>query len=284
MKFTKMHGLGNDFLVIDARRLTGVDFNALAPRLCHRQTGVGADGLLLVLPAGAAADVRMRIINSDGSEAEMCGNGIRCFARYVYEQGIVRRSAFAVETLAGVVRPQLLLEDGRVSAVRVDMGVPLLERRDIPALGEGRCLEQPLEVGGQTLTVTAVRVGVPHAILFVDDLAAVDVAGLGALVERAPLFPQRANVDFVRLIDGRTVEMRTWERGCGRTLACGTGACSTAVACALTGRTGRSVDVRIELGTLHVDWAADNHVYMTGPAAFVCTGETPDYDLTDPAD
>ena len=247
MKFTKMHGLGNDFLVIDARGLTGVDFNALAPRLCHRQTGVGADGLLLVLPAGAAADVRMRIINSDGSEAEMCGNGIRWFARYVYEQGIVRRSAFAVETLAGVVRPQLLLEDGRVSAVRVDMGVP-------------------------------------HAILFVDDLAAVDVAGLGALVEHAPLFSQRANVDFVRLIDGRTVEMRTWERGCGRTLACGTGACSTAVACALTGRTGRSVDVRIELGTLHVDWAADNHVYMTGPAAFVCTGETPDYDLTGPAD
>ena len=275
MKFTKMHGLGNDFLVIDARRLPDADFAALARRLCHRHTGVGADGLLLVLESGAA-DVRMRIVNSDGSEAEMCGNGIRCFAKYVYERGIVNESAFSVETLAGIMRPELLLEDGRVSQVRVDMGEPALSCADIPVLGEGRCIERALDVGGRTLTVTSVRVGVPHTILFVDDLAAADVAGLGAQIERHSAFPQRTNVDFVQCLDARTVEVRTWERGCGRTLACGTGACSVAVACALTERTGRSVDVRIELGTLHIDWAADNHVYMTGPAALVCEGETPD--------
>lgn len=206
----------------------------------------------------------------------MCGNGIRCFAKYVYERGIVNESAFSVETLAGIMRPELLLEDGRVSQVRVDMGEPALSCADIPVLGEGRCIERALDVGGRTLAVTSVRVGVPHTILFVDDLAAADVAGLGAQIERHSAFPQRTNVDFVQCIDGYTVEMRTWERGCGCTLACGTGACSVAVACALTERTGRSVDVRIELGTLHIDWAADNHVYMTGPAALVCEGETPD--------
>ena len=158
MKFTKMHGLGNDFLVIDARRLPDVDFAALARRLCHRHTGVGADGLLLVLESGVA-DVRMRIVNSDGSEAEMCGNGIRCFAKYVYERGIVNESAFSVETLAGIMRPELLLEDGRVSQVRVDMGEPALSCADIPVLGEGRCIERALDVGGRTLAVTSVRVG-----------------------------------------------------------------------------------------------------------------------------
>lgn len=275
MKFTKMHGLGNDFLVIDARQTSGVDFNALAPRLCHRQTGVGADGLLLVLES-ETADIRMRIVNSDGSEAEMCGNGIRCFAKYVYEQGIVQKSAFAVETLAGVMRPELLLEDGRVSQVRVDMGEPFLDCADIPVQGEGRCIDRELTVCGQTLRFTSVLVGVPHTMIFVDDLMSVDIARLGSAVEHAGVFPRRTNVNFVQPLDGHTVEMRTWERGCGCTLACGTGACSTAVACALTGRTGRSVDVRIELGTLHIDWAANNHVYMTGPAALVCTGETPD--------
>ena len=273
MRFTKMHGLGNDFLVIDARQLdAGTDFAALARRLCDRHTGVGADGLLLVLPS-ETADVRMRIINSDGSEPEMCGNGIRCFARYAFEQGVVQKSAFTVETLAGPVRPELLLTDGRVHAVRVDMGVPLTDRADIPAVGEGTCLDVPLEAGGEALAVSSVRVGVPHTIVFVDDIERAPVERLGPLIEHAPLFPQRTNADFVQVLDGRTVALRTWERGCGPTLACGTGACSTAVVCALTGRTGRSVDVRIALGTLHVDWAADGHVYMTGPAAYVCTGD-----------
>ena len=275
MKFTKMHGLGNDFLVIDARGMCGADFNALAPALCHRQTGVGGDGLLLVLNSDAA-DIRMRIINSDGSEAEMCGNGIRCFAKYVYEQGIVKKTAFSVETLAGVMRPALLIEDGVVTGVRVDMGKPFLNCEEIPVEGTGRCIDRELTVNGQTLRFTSVLVGVPHTMIFVDDLTRVDIAGLGNAVEHAPVFPRRTNVNFVEVVDDHTVRARTWERGCGRTLACGTGACSTAVACALTGRTGRSVDVQIELGTLHIDWAADDHVYMSGPAEVSFVGETTD--------
>lgn len=275
MKFTKMHGLGNDFLVIDARGMHGVDFNALAPQLCDRHTGVGGDGLLLVQNSDTA-DVRMRIVNSDGSEAEMCGNGIRCFAKYVYEQGVVKKTAFSVETLAGVMRPALLIEDGAVTGVRVDMGRPFLNCEEIPVEGTGRCIDRELTVNGQTLRFTSVLVGVPHTMIFVDDLTKTDIAGLGSAVERAPIFPRRTNVNFVEVVDDHTVRSSTWERGCGRTLACGTGACSTAVACALTGRTGLSVDVQIELGTLHIDWAANDHVYMTGPAEVAFTGETTD--------
>lgn len=275
MKFTKMHGLGNDFLVIDARGMHGVDFNALAPQLCDRHTGVGADGLLLVQNSDTA-DVCMRIVNSDGSEAEMCGNGIRCFAKYVYEQGVVKKTAFSVETLAGVMRPALLIEDGAVTGVRVDMGRPFLNCEEIPVEGTGRCIDRELTVNGQALRFTSVLVGVPHTMIFVNDLTKADIAGLGSAVERAPVFPRRTNVNFVEVVDDHTVRSRTWERGCGRTLACGTGACSTAVACALTGRTGRSVDVQIELGTLHIDWAANDHVYMTGPAEVAFTGETTD--------
>lgn len=271
MQFTKMHGLGNDFIVVDGRTQP-LDYNALAPAWCQRQTGVGADGILAVLPSNVA-DIRMRIVNSDGSEAEMCGNGIRCFAKYVYERGILSKTAFTVETLGGIMRPMLTVEDGVVTGVRVDMGEPFLQADDVPVLGGGRCIDRELTVLGQSLHYTSVRVGVPHTIVFVDDLASTDIASLGNAIEHAPVFPKRTNVNFVHLLDTHTVEMRTWERGCGRTLACGTGACSTAVACVLNGKTGRSVDVRIELGTLHIEWADDNHVYMTGPAAAVFTGE-----------
>lgn len=272
MQFTKVHGLGNDFVLFDGRALPEYDWNAAAVPLCDRRTGVGADGLLIVLNS-SVADIRMRIVNSDGSEAEMCGNGIRCFARYAYENGVVPRTDMRVETLAGVMKPHILTENGAVTGVRVDMGEPLLDCRDIPVLGEGRCVDRELTVLDKTLRVTSVLVGVPHTIVFTDDLAALDIAALGNAVEHAPMFPKRTNVNFVHVLDDHTVEMRTWERGCGRTFCCGTGASSTAVACALNHKTGRSVDIRIELGTLHIDWAEDNHVYMTGPAATVFTGE-----------
>lgn len=272
MKFMKMHGLGNDFLVIDGRVPESVDYSALAKRACERHTGVGADGILVVEDSDAA-DIRMRIINSDGSEAEMCGNGIRCFAKYVYEQGIVKGTELTVETLAGIMRPTLIVRNGVVEQVRVDMGQPFLECRQIPVVGEGRCIGRTLEVLGQTVEYTSVLVGVPHTIIFVDDPGAVDIDALGSAIEHAPVFPRRTNVNFAHVIDRNTVEMRTWERGCGRTLCCGTGASSTAVACVLNGKTGRSVDIRIALGTLHIDWAEDDHVYMTGPAAAVCVGE-----------
>lgn len=272
MKFMKMHGLGNDFLVIDGRVPESVDYSALAKRACERHTGVGADGILVVEDSDAA-DIRMRIINSDGSEAEMCGNGIRCFAKYVYEQGIVKGTELTVETLAGIMRPTLIVRNGVVEQVRVDMGQPFLECSQIPVVGEGHCIGRTLEVLGQTVEYTSVLVGVPHTIIFVDDPGAVDIDALGSAIEHAPVFPRRTNVNFAHVIDRNTVEMRTWERGCGRTLCCGTGASSTAVACVLNGKTGRSVDIRIALGTLHIDWAEDDHVYMTGPAATVCVGE-----------
>ncbi len=273
MHFTKVHGLGNDFILFDGRNLPQTDWNALAPRLCQRQTGIGADGLLIVLNSDTA-DIRMRIINSDGSEAEMCGNGIRAFSKYVFESGIVPKQTFAVETLAGVMRPRLNLRDGRVETVTVDMGEPFLSCADIPVLGEGQCVDRELTIRGETLRYTSVLVGVPHTIIYVDDPTDKKWMALGGEIERANVFPKRTNVNFVHVENDHTVSMRTFERGCGPTLACGTGACATCVACVLNGKTGRSVDVQIALGTLHIDWSEqDNRVYMTGPAAISFTGE-----------
>jgi len=271
MQFTKVHGLGNDFIILDGRTETR-DYTALAPKLCHRQTGIGADGLLIIEPS-AVADVRMRIINEDGSEPEMCGNGIRCFAKYVYQQGIVPKTEFAIETLAGIMRPKLVLSGEKVTGVTVDMGEPYLECAEIPVVGEGRCIDRELTIQGQMLRYTTVLVGVPHTLIYVEDPTDKKWMNMGWDIEHASVFPKRTNVNFAKAVDDHTLVMRTFERGCGPTLACGTGACSAAVASFLNGKTGRSVDVQIELGTLHIDWAEDNHVYMTGPAEIVFTGE-----------
>ena len=272
MKFWKVHGLGNDFVLFDGRDVQGIDWNALTVRVCDRHTGVGADGTLILLPSDTA-DVRMRIINADGSEAEMCGNGIRAFSRFAFENGIVHDTEFAVETGAGIMRPRVILKDGHVDGVRVDMGEPLLDPKDVPVLAETRAIGLTVHAGERDFDCTALRVGVPHAIIFVDALDESLAAQYGSAIEHDPLFPERANVDFVEVCSKEHIRMRTWERGCGCTLACGTGACSAAVACALNGKTGRSVDVQIQLGTLHIDWSADdNHVYMTGPAEIVFSG------------
>ena len=272
MQFWKLHGLGNDFIALDGRENEGFDYTQLAQKLCDRRTGIGADGLI-VAENSASAGIRMRIINSDGSEAEMCGNGIRCFAKYVYESGILQRETMAIETLGGLMCPVLTVEDGRVTLVRVEMGKPLLECSEIPAVGEGRCIERELTVLGETLRVTSLRIGVPHTVAFVEDLKKVDIRALGSAIEHAPMFPERTNVNFAEHIDESTVRMQTWERGCGQTLCCGTGATSTAVAAALTGRTGRCVTVQVALGALEIEWAEDGRVYMTGPAETVCRGE-----------
>lgn len=271
MQFTKVHGLGNDFIILDGRTVSH-DYPALAKRLCHRQTGIGADGLLIIENSDSA-DIRMRIVNEDGSEAEMCGNGIRCFAKYVYEQKIVDQTEFAVETLAGIMRPKLVMQGGKVTAVTVDMGEPYLECAEIPVVGEGRCIDREMRVQGETLRYTTVLVGVPHTLIYVDDPTDKKWMNMGWDIEHASVFPRRTNVNFARVVDEHTLEMRTFERGCGPTLACGTGACAAAVASYLNGKTERSVDVQIELGTLHIDWAQDNHVYMTGPAEIVYSGE-----------
>jgi diaminopimelate epimerase len=271
MHFTKVHGLGNDFILLDGRKET-LDYNALAVRLCRRQTAIGADGLLILLES-KTADIRMRIVNADGSEAEMCGNGIRCFAKYAFECGIVNKTEFSVETLAGVMRPKLTVKDGIVTGVTVDMGEPFLQCEEIPVVGTGACIDRELAAGGEALRYTSVLVGVPHTVIYVNDPTDKKWMNMGWEIEHASVFPKRTNVNFAHVVDDHTVILRTFERGCGPTLACGTGACGTAVASALNKKTGRSVDVKIELGTLHIDWAEDNHVYMTGPAEIVFEGE-----------
>ena len=271
MQFTKVHGLGNDFIVLDGRTQSR-DYPALARKLCHRQTGIGADGLL-IMENSDKAEIRMRIVNEDGSEAEMCGNGIRCFAKYVYREGIVPKTEFGVETLAGIMRPKLVIKDGEVTGVTVDMGEPILDCEAIPVVGTGRCVDREMTIQGETLRYTTVLVGVPHTLIYVDDPTDKKWMNMGWDIEHASVFPKRSNVNFANVVDDHTLVMRTFERGCGPTLACGTGACSVAVASHLNGKTARSVDVNIELGTLHIDWAEDNHVYMTGPAEIVFTGE-----------
>lgn len=274
MRFTKMHGLGNDFIVIDDfHAKPSRDYNKLAPRLCDRHFGIGADGLIIVLPS-VKADVRMRIINPDGSEAEMCGNGIRCFAKYVYENGIAKKQVMSVETLAGIMKPELYIENGEVKSVRVDMGKPDFEPANIPAFMPGsRIVERPIEVDGEHYSITSLLMGVPHTVLFVDDVDAVDILSTGPKLEKYYAFPKKTNVNFVQVLNDHEIKVRTWERGAGATLACGTGSCASAVASAVTGRTGRNVTVHLFAGDLFIEWADDDTVFMTGPAAEVFLGE-----------
>jgi len=277
LRFTKVHGLGNDFILVNCfeESVNQEDFPGLAVKMCHRHFGVGADGLVPLLPA-EAADVRMRIFNSDGSEAEMCGNVIRCAAKYLYEHGVVRKEKIRVETLAGIMVPELIVENGRVGLVRVDMGEPRLERAEIPMEGpSGRVVDEPLEVDGVSCRVTAVSMGNPHCVIFVPDVEQVPLRVVGPRLETHPVFPRKTNVEFVQVLSRGEVIMRVWERGAGETMACGTGACATAVAGVLNGRTGRRVTVRLAAGELIIQWAENNRVYMTGPAEEVFTGEYP---------
>ncbi len=276
MKFTKMHGCGNDYVYVNCFE-EGVshDWPRLAREVADRHTGVGSDGLILVMPPSSrSADFRMRIFNSDGSEGEMCGNGIRCFAKYVYDRGLIDRASFAVETLAGVMRPEVFLQDGRVKMVRVDMGVPSFKRGDIPMAGEAgeEAVGESLRAGGRTYTVTGVRMGNPNCAVFVEDVAAVPVTQVGPLIERSPLFPNRANVEFVQVLGEDVLRMRVWERGSGLTMACGTGACASAVAAHKMGFTGRRVHVVVDGGALEIEWDPEGRVFMTGPAEEICTG------------
>lgn len=277
MNFTKVHGLGNDFILINCfvEKVNHKNFPSLAVKMCDRHFGIGADGLVLLLPS-EVADVRMRIFNSDGSEAEMCGNAIRCVAKYLYEHGIVKRDKVKVETLAGIIVPEIIAGNGPVNVVRVDMGQPRLERSEIPMTGPpGQVVNEPLEVYGSIYHVTAVSMGNPHCVIFVPDVEQVALHTVGPLIENHRAFPRRTNVEFIQVLNRDEVKMKVWERGAGETMACGTGACATAVACALNGHTGRKVTVRLKGGDLLIAWAEDNHVYMTGPAEEVFTGEYP---------
>jgi diaminopimelate epimerase len=274
MKFTKMHGIGNDYIYVNGFE-EQIDHPAeVARAVSDRHFGIGSDGLILILPS-TQADFRMRMFNADGSEAQMCGNGIRCLAKYVYDRGMTQKTTIQVETLAGVLALQLFPSHGVVEKVCVKMGEPRLERAQIPMQGPaGRVLREPLVVDGTTFEVTAVSMGNPHCIVFVDDPQTFDVTSWGPRFEHHPAFPEGVNTEFVQVLDAQTFSMRVWERGSGETLACGTGASAVAVACHLTGRTGRRVTGHLRGGSLELEWnEADNQVYMTGPAVEVFNGE-----------
>jgi diaminopimelate epimerase len=273
MKFSKMHGLGNDFILFESSE-PEKDYSREAIRLCHRQTGIGADGIIAILPSDKA-DIRMRIINCDGSEAEMCGNGIRCMAKYIYEKGLIRRDTFSIETPGGIMRPRLLIERGKVTQVKVNMGEPKLDRKLIPMEGPGgMVVDEPLIIDGQTWRITSMCMTIPHTVTFVPQVKEDIVKTIGPKIETHEKFPRKTNISFVQVIDERTIRARTWERGAGATLACGTGACACAVASFLNGKTERSVQVKLLLGDLFIEYTKDGTVYMTGPAEEAFTGET----------
>ncbi len=278
MDFVKMHGLGNDFVFIEDKTGQDKDYTVLARAMCNRHTGIGADGLIVIVDS-RVADVRMHIINSDGSEAEMCGNGIRCFAKYVYDSGIIEKKQFTVETPAGIMEPEITVgADNKAELITINMGRPSFNRSEIPMEGtDGRVLNEDLGVDGENWKITSLLMGVPHTVTYVDDVDSVDIEKIGPLFEKHEAFPKHTNINFAQQMDDRTVKVRTWERGAGATLACGTGSCSVAVASFLNGRTGREVDIQLPLGTLHIEYREeDGNVYMTGPAAVSFTGTWPD--------
>lgn len=275
IEFTKYHGLGNDFILVDNRASSSpVLTPEQAVKLCDRHFGIGADGVIFALPGENGADYTMRIFNSDGSEPEMCGNGIRCLARFIadLEGDASTKDTYRIHTLAGVITPQLMA-DGQV---KVDMGLPRLLAGEIPTtLGtaDTKVINQPLEVAGKTWEVTCVSMGNPHCITFVSDVAAIDLENIGTKFEHHPAFPQRTNTEFIQVVSRDYLKMRVWERGAGITLACGTGACASLVAGVLTGKCDRIATVELPGGCLQIEWSEiDQRIYMTGPATKVFTG------------
>ena len=277
--FTKWQGTGNDFVMIDCLKEPEADYVSAAVELCDRHYGIGADGILLVLPSDKA-DIRMQIINADGSEAEMCGNGIRCFASYVYEKGYVKFEEFTVETGAGILVPKIMEKHGAEAMVKVDMGEPILEGEKSPVAGYGmnRIVAEPITVKDKEFKMTCVSMGNPHCVIFVDDAENFPIHEYGPLVERHEKFPKRVNAEFIQVIDRKHLRMRVWERGAAVTLACGTGACATTTAAILNDFTDRNIEIQLDGGKLNIEWADNNHLYMTGPAVQVFAGT---YNLKD---
>ena len=273
MKFTKMHGLGNDYVYVDTFEQSVPDPAAMAIAVSRPHFGVGADGLVLIGPS-TEADYAMRMFNADGSEGEMCGNAVRCIGKYVHDRGLTAKTRVTLATRGGIKTLELQLQGGSVEQVTVDLGEPALGPASLPVtLAGAQVLNHPLSIDGQTHHISCVSMGNPHAVIFVDDPQAVDVHGIGRQIEHHPLFPKRTNVEFVRVRRRDLLEMRVWERGSGETLACGTGAAASLVAAVLNGLADRSAVVQLTGGELHVHWdARDNHVYQTGPATFVFDG------------
>ena len=279
MKFTKMQGLGNDYVYVNCFKEKIDNPPEGAKIVSDRHFGIGSDGLIMINPS-KVADFEMEMYNADGSRGEMCGNGIRCVAKYVYDYGLTDKTRISVETLGGIKYLDLTVKDGKVALVRVDMGEPELDPEKIPIIMKGysdetdRVLNAQIKVDGKEYHMTGVSMGNPHDVVYIDDVQGLDIEKIGPKFENHERFPQRINTEFSRVIDRKTVEMRVWERGSGETLACGTGACAVAVASILNGYTEREVEIRLLGGNLQIEWnEEDNHVYMTGPATVVFDGE-----------
>ncbi|HNZ62118.1 MAG TPA: diaminopimelate epimerase [Paludibacteraceae bacterium] len=275
MKFTKMHGIGNDYIYINGFEEQVQNPGELSIRLSDRHKGVGSDGLVMILPS-SKADFRMQMFNADGSEAEMCGNAARCIGKYVYEKGLTNKTELTLETLAGIKTLQLFLDDdNNVVSVTVDMGNPELEPSKIPTTLPGKQIVNfPVSFDGVNYHITCVSMGNPHTVIFTQNIATLDIETIGKKIENAPIFPRRTNVEFIEIIDKGRIKMRVWERGSGETMACGTGACASVVAGVLNELVSRKATVELLGGNLEIEWNEnDDHVYLTGPAETVFEGE-----------
>ena len=274
MIFTKMQGLGNDYIYVNCLEETVPDPSGTARKISDRHFGVGSDGLVLILP-DEQADFRMRMFNSDGSESEMCGNAARCVGKYIHDRGLSDQEEIRLMTGAGLKILQLNVREGKTESVRVDMGEPILEAERIPTTLSGlQVINTPVEALGETYSATCVSMGNPHAVIFVDDPDSFDVHGIGPVIENYPIFPRKTNVEFVKVADREHLRMRVWERGAGETMACGTGACATLVAAVLNGFSERKATLLLNGGPLTVEWDQEtNHVFQEGPAEFVFDGE-----------
>jgi len=271
IEFVKLHGAGNDFIAIDGEKYVYEDYSEIARKMCHRRFGIGADGLL-VAKHSSVADCCMVYYNSDGSRAKMCGNGLRCFVKYVHDTGLVAKTEFDVETLAGTIRVQAAVQDGNVVSVKADMGRAELSPEKIPVnSSDGDFLNKAIEVDGYDMNISAVLVGVPHAVVYVDTIDMETVKRLGPRIENHSIFPERTNVNFVEVVDKNNLKVATWERGCGYTLACGTGICASAYVSNVLGLSSESVNVESEGGKLKID-IIDGLIYMDGPAVKICEG------------
>ena len=274
MKFTKMHGCGNDYVYVNCLEETVSHPDKVAQFVSDRHFGIGSDGLILIHPSDKA-DFRMAMYNADGSEGEMCGNGIRCVAKYVYDYGLTDKTNLSIETLAGIKHLELTIEDGKVALVKVNMGAPELTPKQIPVLiGDERCVDEPLIVLGKEHRITAVSMGNPHAVTFVEETAELPLEQTGPYFENHEAFPERINTEFVQVLNRKEINMRVWERGSGETLACGTGTCASVVACVLNDKTDTEVTVHLLGGDLQINYDRENNtVWMTGPATVVYDGE-----------
>jgi diaminopimelate epimerase len=273
IKFTKMQALGNDYIYVDCfkQNLSGIDVSDLAKKICHRHFGVGSDGLIVIAP-GKVCKFRMIFYNPDGSEAEMCGNGVRCFARYLYDHGLSKKKIQKIETKAGVITTQII-KAGKEFLIKTDIGKPILEQEKIPMKGRREfCINEELKLGGKKIRINSISLGNPHTVIFVNEFGK-DWKKVGALVENHPIFPKKTNVEFAKILSPKKIRLKIWERGVGETLASGTGACAATVAGVLNNKLERKVEARFDHGELRIEWNAENdHLHMIGPAVETFSG------------